>query len=258
MSRWKAAALHLFVSFLVVGAITTTMYLLWFPYGLIRIAGMDKLIVTMLCVDIGAGPLLTLVAFKAHDMAHTRRDLVVIALLQAAFMGYALHTAWISRPVFLVWSVDQAYLMYANEIEPKQLARAERPDAGDLSWTGPRLFSVRMPKDPDARSKVFEDVIRAQTSLERMPRHFASYEVERARILRASTPLDAPPARVDASALAQAVAETGQPASALRLVPLTSSRLASYLLIDGKSAMPLRALKPRTEPAKASATPSKP
>ncbi len=246
MTRWKASGIHLLISFLVVGTITTSIYFLWFPHQLIRIAGMDRLLVTMLGVDIVAGPLLTLIVFKIHDMRQTRRDLAVIGLLQASFMAYALHTAWISRPVFLVWSVDQMYLIYANEIEPKHLADGKQPETRSLSWLGPRLFAVSLPKEHEARAAIFTDLIASQTSLERLPKHYAPYEREQKKILRMAHKVgDRPlPDRLKDAVLQEAVAATGRPADSLRVVPINSSRDAAWMLIDAATARPLRTLPP--------------
>ncbi|TXH75126.1 MAG: hypothetical protein E6Q88_03820 [Lysobacteraceae bacterium] len=246
MSRWKASALHLIISFLVVGSIAGLIYFLWFPYHLIRIAGMDRLLLTMLGVDIVAGPLLTLIVFKAHDLRQTRRDLAVIGLLQLSFMAYAVHTAWITRPVFLIWSVDQMHLLYANEIEPRHLAQGRTPETRSLSWTGPRLFAVSLPKDHEARAKIFEDIIREQSSLERLPEQYAAYEGARAAILKASDRLDKlpRPKRLIESHLDSAVASSGRRREQLRLVPISSSRDVSYLLLDAETAAPIVVVAP--------------
>lgn len=247
MTRQKAAAIHLGISFLVVGTIACLIYFLWFPYDLIRIAGMDRLILTMLMVDIVAGPLLTLIVFKAHDMRLTRRDLTVIGFCQAAFMGYALHTAWISRPVFLVWSVDQMHLIYANDIEPADLAKGARDETRTLSWTGPRLFAVNLPKEHEARAKVFVDLIKRQTSLERLPQYYGAYASQKDQILRTAAPAAerSLPVWMPKDGLRDALAKSGRPANALRLVSINSSRAASMMLIDAKTALPVATLPPQ-------------
>jgi len=253
MNRWKASAIHLLISFCVVGTITGLIYALWFPHGLIRIAGMDRLLVTMLCVDIVAGPLLTLIVFKIHDLPQTRRDLAVIGVLQAAFMGYALHTAWISRPVFLVWSVDHMYLLYANDLDQEDLAQARIPEAGRLSWLGPQRFAVDLPREHASRAAIFTDLIVRQKALERLPAHYAPYADKRADILKAADPAEPAslPKWLPPAALKAAIAETGRPAAELRLIPIQSARAASMLLIDAATADPVRTLTapPATAPA---------
>lgn len=246
MTRWKASALHLLVSLTVIGSITGLIYLLWFPHALILIAGMDRLLATMLLVDIVAGPLLTLIVFKAHDMPQTRRDLAVIGLLQAGFLVYALHTAWVSRPVFLVWSVDKMYLMYANDFDAEDLADAGDSPAGRPAWFGPKRFAVDLPAEHDARAEVFTDIIQRQTSLERVPKYYGSYDAQRARMLKFALPAEPEslPAWMPPDSLRSAVAASGRPASELRLVPIESARAASMLLIDAQTAEPVRTLAP--------------
>jgi hypothetical protein len=246
MTRLKAAAIHLGISLLVVGTIACLIYFLWFPHGLIRVAGMDRLILTMLLVDIVAGPMLTLIVFKAHDLKQTRRDLAVIGLLQAAFMGYALHTAWISRPVFLVWSVDQMYLLYANDIEPDDLRKGKYEATRTLSWTGPRLFAVNLPQGHEVRAKIFTDLIEQQTSLERLPQYYDDYALQNEKRLRAAKSADATslPDWMQKDSLSAAIERSGRPAKTMRLVPLNSSRAASLILIDEKKGHPIMSLSP--------------
>ena len=246
MTRWKASGIHLLVSLTVIGTITGLIYLLWFPHALILIAGMDRLLLTMLMVDIVAGPLLTLIVFKAHDVPQTRRDLTVIGLLQAGFLLYALHTTWISRPVYLVWSVDKMYLLYANDIDEADLADTRPPIPDTLSWFGPRLHAIVLPGDAQARSKVFEDIIRRQTSLERLPQYYGDYDSQRAKILRASLPAEAAsiPKWLPEARLAEAVAASGRKTEELRLVGIESARAASMMLIDAETARPVRTLRP--------------
>jgi hypothetical protein len=246
MTRYKAAATHLGISFLVVGTVVALVYFFWFPYGLIRIAGMDRLFLTMLMVDIVAGPMLTLIVFKKDDMRLTRRDLTVIGLLQAAFLAYALHTVWISRPVFLVWSVDQMYLLYANEIEPKHSRKGKDEDRRSLSWTGPRLYAVNLPKDHDARAKIFTDLIENADSLERMPQYYDDYALQTEKLLRAAVPAKAEslPAWMKKDSLRDAIVRSDRKPDSMRLVALNSSRAASLMLVDAKTGRPIMALAP--------------
>ena len=246
MTRWKAAAIHLLISFTVVGTITGLIYWLWFPYGMIRIAGMDRLLITMLCVDIVAGPLLTLIVFKAHDMRLTRRDLATIGVMQALFMGYALHTAWVSRPVFMVWSVDKMYLLYANELEPEDLAKARTADTRSLAWFGPRRYAVKLPKNAEARAAVFADLIRRQRPLEQLPEHYGPYADRRDEILKKAMPAVAAslPEWMQAGSLDDALARSGRRSTELRLVHIHSARAASMMLVDAITAEPVTTLTP--------------
>lgn len=80
MTRWKAAGIHLCISLLVVGTIAATIFLVWYPHGLWHVAGLDRLFVVMLGIDIVAGPLLTLIVYN-RAKPELKRDLAIVALL---------------------------------------------------------------------------------------------------------------------------------------------------------------------------------
>ena len=243
MTRWKAAGIHLIIGLVVLTAIVGSMFLLWYPQALYRIAGLDQLLITMLCVDLIAGPLLTCVVYKAGD-ARTKWDLTVIGLLQAAFLGYALHTAWITRPVFLVWSIDHFVLVFANEIDKDKLEKGNSTGARSLSWIGPRLFAVVLPDDIEARENIFLSLIEEQASIERLPQYFGPYQKARARILRDAPTLETAwgTAVERDPQINAAVGAIGRPEAALRLVGIESSRDTSSMLIDAVTAEPLEVL----------------
>jgi len=245
MTRWKAAAVHLGISVLLIGSIVIAIFVLWFPYGLFRVAGLNQLLLTMICVDVVAGPLLTCLVYKVGKPS-LKFDLSVIALLQAGFLGYALHTAWISRPVFLMWAFDHMSLVFANEIEPEDLAKGKTPQTRSLSWTGPRLVAMVLPKDSAEKSKIFTAMIRSGTSVERLPMYYATYPSARAAILRQARTVAAWQAAKQGAGpgLAAAIESTGLPRQRVRVVPIESSRDASVMLIDAVTAQPLLVVEP--------------
>ncbi len=242
MTRWKAAAIHMAIGLVLIGGVIGLMFALWFPYGLYRIAAMDRLIFTMAGVDIVAGPLLTLIVYKAGKSS-LRFDLSVIAVLQACFLGYALHTAWITRPVFLVWGIDSMSLVFANDIQPNHLAAGTTPGSNSLSHFGPRLMAVTVPKDLDARQRKFTEIIRSQTTVERLPRFFEPYDSARAYILRRSQPVTEATMAAD-PALRDAVAATGRAARDFHVAHIESARDASTVLLDATTARPVDVLPP--------------
>ena len=63
MNRWKASGTHFCLSILVIGGIAATAFSLWYPHGLYRVAGLDRLLLVMLGIDLTAGPLLTLIIY---------------------------------------------------------------------------------------------------------------------------------------------------------------------------------------------------
>ena len=235
MNRWKASGTHLLLSLLVIGGIAVAAFLAWYPWGLHRIAGVDRILLIMLGLDITAGPLLTLVVYRPGKRS-LKFDLATIAVLQLAFLGYGLHTLWQARPVFLVGIDGQFTLVTANEIDPDTLPHA-RPEWRRLSWTGPRLVGARMPTDPEARRQVMEEFMAGGPGLERTPRHYIDFAEVTAELVDSSRPaLD--------SDICESAAN-GKPED-VRWVPVVSRRGEGRMLIDGQTAQPLRTAPPNS------------
>ena len=186
MNRWKASATHLVLSVVVIGGIAISAFLLWYPYGLHRVAGLDRILLVMLAIDLTAGPLLTLIVYK-RGKPSLRFDLAVITLCQIAFLGYGLHTLWQGRPVFLVGTPETFTLVFANEIDADDLAQASRPEWRRLSWTGPQLVGTRMPDDPAARREVIEAFMAGGAGIERSPAYYRPYTDIAPQLLQVAT-----------------------------------------------------------------------
>lgn len=226
MSRWKAFSLHLLLSVVLISGIALAALLTWYPHGLYRISGLDRLMVVMLCIDIAAGPLLTLVVYR-KGKASLRFDLAVIALVQAAFLAYGLHTLWQSRPVFLVASDIRMNLVFASEISDEELARASRPEWRRLSWTGPRLVGILPPTDRRQRQTLLDILLRTGKDQDQLPAHYLPFESVRPLMLHASLPYGAP----DANGL-----------TPYKAVPITSRFGDAVMLVDSVTGMPHKVL----------------
>ncbi len=234
MNRWKASATHLLLSILVIGGIALAIYLLWYPMGLYRLAGQDRIVLLMLGIDIAAGPLLTLIVYK-HGKKSLKFDLAVIALAQLAFLGYGLHTLWQTRPVFLLGQPDRFTLVFANDIEPNALKDAPNPEWRRLSWTGPKRVGTRMPTDPAQRSAVMQALFSGGGGIENSPRWYLDYSEIAQDVARSSRRIDADSGITEAD-----VAATGVPPASVRWQPIHSRFGEARMLIDTRDGSPLR------------------
>jgi len=188
MNRWKAAAVHLLLSLLLIGGIAWLALHSWFPYQLYRVAAPDKLLYLMWGIDLVIGPLLTLIVYKAGKPS-LRFDLTIIALLQLAFLGYGLHTLWASRPVFLVGLPNRVSLDFANEVEEAELAKA--PSAWRrLSWSGPELVGAVPPKSDKQRQDLLFAALATGIDLDKMPERYVDFAQVAPSLLAASKPVD--------------------------------------------------------------------
>jgi hypothetical protein len=225
MTRWKAFGLHLALSLTIISGIALAALATWYPHGLWRISGLDRLLLIMLVIDVTAGPLLTLVIYRPGKRG-LAFDLKVIALVQAAFLGYGLHTLWQARPVFLVGTDVRFTLISASDIDPADLAKASRPEWRRLPWTGPYLVGVLPPADRAARRALLDTFIRTGRDQEQLPAQYLPYEDVAATVL--------------AKARANAAQEgRGQPA-----LPIYSRDDEGWMLVDPQTGWPDR-VRPR-------------
>lgn len=238
MTRWKASTTHLLLSILVIGGIALAIFLLWYPMGLYRLAGHDRIVLIMLGIDIAAGPLLTLIVFKPGKKT-LKFDLAVIALCQAAFLAWGLHTLWQTRPVFLLGQPDRFTLVFANEISPQALRDARNPEWRKLSWTGPKLVGTRMPTDPDQRAEVMHAFMSGGPGIEYSPRWYFDYTEIAPEVAR-----NAPPVEAGSGISRSDIEAIGLSAEHLGWHPIHSRFGEGKMLTDRRDGTPLRVANP--------------
>ena len=236
MNRWKASGTHFCLSILVIGGIAATAFSLWYPHGLYRVAGLDRLLLVMLGIDLTAGPLLTLILYRPGKWG-LKFDLTAIAVAQIAFLSYGLHTLWLARPVFLVGTPETMTLVFASEISDADLVKASRPEWRHLSWTGPQLVGTKMPSDPEKHRQIIEEFMAGGTGIERSPKYYMDYDTIVPELLRNARPVQGTAIIRDAD-----VRKAGKPREQLRWTPIVSRRGEGLILLDARSGRPLQTL----------------
>lgn len=235
MGRIRASLIHLAISFVAIASIVLLVLWLWYPQALLRMSGTGRIIGILAGVDIVAGPLLTLVVYRAGKPS-LRFDLTVIALLQAALLGYGLWTLAQGRPVYMVGAVDRIELVRAADIATEDLAQAA-PGYGTLSWTGPRWVGIRVEDTPEARARALEDSLSGR-DLPMRPRYYVPFEQVVDELKTRSRPLAELLPRLgarDRQRVERAVQRVS-PAPA-RYLPLNSPFGAALALVDESGAV---------------------
>lgn len=146
MNKFKALAIHFFISLAVVTTIITLMLTFWYPHAYFKLMGGAKLLYLIGGVDVFIGPLLTFVVFKTGKKS-LRFDLTVIAMLQVGAMSYGLYVMFEARPIFTVFNIDRFYVESVVDIVPSELSKAKTHEWRTASITGPRLVAIGLPKD---------------------------------------------------------------------------------------------------------------
>ena len=239
MSRWKAAGIHLLLSIAIVGTIVLFMLLAWYPWPLFGVAGGGRLIFILAAVDVTIGPLITLIIFKVGKKS-LRFDLTVIALLQIAAIGYGIHTVYLARPVYMVFTLDRFDVVMAKDLDPKDLAVTTHPAFRRVPLGRPRFIGVQEPTDLATRNRLLDSALQGK-DIQLFPQYYVDYSTMTALALARAKPLkilrDRNAKMIDAFLSSEKMQE-----AQVKFLPLRGPKLDGAVLLDAQSGLPLKIL----------------
>ena len=142
MSRWKAGVLHFLISLAIFLGLLAVILLLWYPGILFNIDSGWAGLQLVIAVDLIAGPVLTLVVFKAGKKGLSF-DLSCIAFFQAACMAAGMWVIYSERPIALVLAYDTFY-----SVDTEAFLQYERDPQSLENFPGPypKLIYVELPE----------------------------------------------------------------------------------------------------------------
>jgi hypothetical protein len=143
--------------------------------------------------------------------------------------------------------VDRFVLVSANEITDADLALGNEARFRIRSWTGPHLVAVELPKDPKELNDLTFSTGAGGHDVQDMPKYYRDFAAAGTSLLVNAKPLevlrkkrsDDPDALAQ---IAQGIAATGRDAAALLWVPVEARKNDLAMLIDAKTAEPLKAV----------------
>ena len=236
MSRWKASGLHLLLSATLAAAVLVFMLSVWYPGPLFEAAGGSHLIFILVAVDVTLGPLITLIIFKAGKPG-LRFDLAVIATLQLAAHAYGMHTVYLARPVYLVFTKDRFELVSAKDIDPQDLQKVTRREFDHLPLGRPRYIAAVAPSDPQAREKLLMSSLEGK-DLQMYPQYYVPYEQEIPNALARALPLAQLLGR-DAGRVQRGLQSAGRSQESVKFLPLRATQADGAVFLDAKTGAPL-------------------
>jgi len=236
MSRWRASGIHLLLSAAVAAAMLAFMLTVWYPRPLFEAAGGDRLIFILVAVDVTLGPLITLIIFKAGKRG-LKFDLAVIAMVQLSALAYGMHTVYLARPVYLVFTRDRFELVSAKDLDPEDLHKATHPEFGHLPLGRPRYIAALPPSDRNGREKILMSSLEGK-DLQMFPQYYVPYEQEIGNALARAQPLATLLGR-DTGRVQRGLESAGRSQEAVKYLPLRASQVDGAVLLDAKTGAPL-------------------
>ena len=245
VSRGRAFVSHLLASAAIVGGACAIIFFVWYPHPYFQATGAWTVLRVLIGVDLGLGPLLTLVVFKPGKRG-LKFDLVAIALVQLAALVYGMTSIYQGRPYFTVFAIDRFYVLARADVDPAELARRARAQPiGEKPLRGPLLVAATRPTDPAGMQRLLDEtVFRGLPDIERRPDYWRPYAEETPRIASHAQPLAVLRAARPASAeqIAALPARLGVPEERLGFVPLIARNRDLSFIVDRTNGAPLEVL----------------
>lgn len=232
----KAASVHLAISCLFAGVVAILVFVIWFPYPYRTLSGGQELFTIVMLVDVVLGPALTLIVFDKNKTSKKLYfDLILIAMLQAAAMGYGIWTVSLARPVHLVFEIDRFRAVHAYDVPKTFLSKTPAEIVTFPMW-GPTTLGLRRFRDVGEEVEATLSAMQGLT-LSSRPDLWQPYEASKRDVLAISRPIDDLQRRFPSKAdvIQQALKSMSDPASAVYL-PLIVRDHFWTLVLDGKDA----------------------
>ena len=233
MNRLKAFSIHLTASAIILVSFFAVVSQVWYPGQLFSVAAGAALIRLLVGVDLILGPLVTLIIFDTKKKK-LRQDLLIIVICQLIFFAYGAWTIFAVRPAYIVFADDQFYMVRANEIDGKDLARARIDEFKTLPLTGPKFIGTIQPTDP----KVKNDLVFSSLSgmgLQNLPEYFVPLEQVSAQV-RAAAKTSKQFKIIDSdSKLRLQHYEASHPSRPLAFIRLVSKVAVFFVVIDASN-----------------------
>jgi len=178
--RARAFGFHLLGSACVLSLVLGGLYAGWYRWPGWYLTDAVHIAATVAAVDVGLGPLLTLVvANPGKPPGALRRDIAVIVAFQLAGLIYGAFALWAGRPLFYTFSGGALDIVQASAIRPEELARARAVNPGFVPhwYSLPRWVWAPLPADPDQAAEIIQSaVMGGGQDVISMPRYFKPWD----------------------------------------------------------------------------------
>jgi hypothetical protein len=170
-SRWRAAGIHLAISFAVTCAVIAVMFFLWYPVPYFQAMGGGGLLMLVTGIDVVLGPLITLIIFKPKKKS-LKFDLMCVAIVQVAALAYGVAIMFQARPVYMVFNKDRFDVIIAADMDAKEMSKVTDAAFKSLSLNGPQTVSLDTSTDITEVQRIVDSGINSRA----FSQYYVAYE----------------------------------------------------------------------------------
>ena len=235
--RLRASATHFCISIIIAAVCAVFVFVFWYPDPYREISGGRELFLILMTVDVILGPLITLAIFnRAKPWPVLRRDLICVGLFQLVALGYGMWTAFVARPVHLVFEYDRFRVVHAIEV-PVELLDKAPPALRKLPLFGITVLALRPFRDAGEKYNATMAALQG-LPLSARPDLWQPYLDARSRAIEAAKPALQLKKRFPdrAAEIDRAIERTGIKPDALLYLPLVGRKSFWTVLLDSSTA----------------------
>lgn len=178
MSRFKAAAIHFAISFVIFLVLLYFILFQWYPDPLFSTDGGWRVIQIIVGVDLILGPMLTLIVFKSGKPG-LKFDLAMIALLQFLALSWGVWNSYNERPAAIIYTLDYFTPVPAYQLAKQGITTKELKQFGD---TWPILIYIDIPKNKI--SEILKESMRKGLPPYLLTKYYRKLSKEQAPVLK--------------------------------------------------------------------------
>ena len=173
MSRFKAAGIHLGISFVIFVFLAYLVLFEWYPGIFFNTDGGWRGMRIIVGVDLVLGPTLTLVAYKAGKPG-LKFDLTAIALLQTVCLIAGTYVVWSEKPRTVVYVDGRIQVVTTDDYRDNGFDGV--PDLSHIPGDSPKWVRVDVPEGLEAEADFRSDLLRKGTSIIAAVDHYEPFD----------------------------------------------------------------------------------
>ncbi|MEJ2362029.1 MAG: hypothetical protein P8Z75_11465 [Gammaproteobacteria bacterium] len=180
MTKLKAFASHLGISFLIFLIILYFIIFKWYPFPFFSTDGGWQGIRIIIGVDLVLGPLLTLIVFKPGKPG-LKFDLSVIAIMQAGALAWGIWTVHHQRPIAAVYVDNYFAPVMLYEIKGQDMTLAKLKKFGEHP---PFWIYSKLPEDSNAMQKIRLEALQMGRPIFTFTKYYHAMDENAMKIMR--------------------------------------------------------------------------
>lgn len=220
----KAFGIHISISVVMALFLWLLFEKFLYPYPYSHLMGGGKLFFLLVCADVICGPILTAIVVNPEkSKKEVWCDIFIIVLIQLGALAYGVHSAYLARPIAVVYEVDRFVAISKAQLQDSKIDLVSK-GFQEFRLQGPIFVGIRKPINKEEKNENMELSISGVEPSAR-PSWWQSYELSRFEVISRMHPVDGLVGRLPDNQLMRLkkdISRLGVSVSKLYYLPLVS------------------------------------